>query len=112
MVFVAVFIRRGANGKSQLVLLDHGLYDSLSETNRVSLCKLYKAIILRDEDSMAKYSQQLGVQGQSLWLCTGSIGCHVAVSGCKFCIWVPLRLNHFIYVMFSARETDMKYWLQ
>jgi len=69
VVFVAVFIRRGKNGQSQLVLLDHGLYDSLSERNRVSLCKLYKAIILRDEDNMAKYSKQLGVQGQSFWLC-------------------------------------------
>ncbi|KAI0217908.1 putative aarF domain-containing protein kinase 5 [Lamellibrachia satsuma] len=50
------------NGKGEVVLLDHGLYDSLSESNRVSLCRIYKAIILRDEDGMARYAAQLGVE--------------------------------------------------
>ena len=61
-------MRRDAEGRGQLVLLDHGLYDSLSERNRVSLCRLYKAIILRDETSMIKYTRQLGVNGQASYL--------------------------------------------
>ena len=61
-------MRRDEEGKGQLVLLDHGLYDSLTERNRVSLCRLYKAIILRDESSMIKYTRQLGVNGQPFYL--------------------------------------------
>ncbi|KAL8610338.1 hypothetical protein ACOMHN_041152 [Nucella lapillus] len=57
-----VFIRRGAKGKAQLVLLDHGLYDRLKPTERQALCKLYKAIIMLQESNMQKYSLDLGVQ--------------------------------------------------
>lgn len=56
-----VFVRKDKNGKAQLVLLDHGLYDYLSDRDRVRLCHLYKAIIHRDEAMMKHYSSQLGV---------------------------------------------------
>ena len=63
MVNVAVFVRRGPDGRAQLVLLDHGLYDSLSSGDRQHLCMLYKAIIMRDEDKMKEHSMALGVKG-------------------------------------------------
>ncbi|XP_062591717.1 uncharacterized aarF domain-containing protein kinase 5-like isoform X1 [Saccostrea cucullata] len=56
-----VFIRKDAKGKAQLVLLDHGLYDKLSPQDRQSMCNLYKAIVLNNEDNMQKFSKALGV---------------------------------------------------
>ena len=57
-------MRKDENDTAQLVLLDHGLYDSLKPSDRRNLCHLYKAIILKDEDNMRNFSQELGVQGQ------------------------------------------------
>lgn len=59
-----VFIRKGKDKKAELVLLDHGLYDFLQPQDRMNLCRLYKAIILRDEDGMKLFSNQLGVNGK------------------------------------------------
>ncbi|XP_048771954.1 uncharacterized aarF domain-containing protein kinase 5-like isoform X3 [Ostrea edulis] len=56
-----VFIRKDTAGKAQLVLLDHGLYDKLTPENRQSLCNLYRAIVLNNEDNMQKFSKALGV---------------------------------------------------
>ena len=58
-----MFIRKGADNKAELVLLDHGLYDTLTPQNRQSLSLLFKAIVLKDEDKMMKYSKELGVDG-------------------------------------------------
>ena len=67
-VFVAtVFVRQGEHGKAELILLDHGLYDYLNDRDRVTLCQLYKAIILRDDDLMKQYSLQLGVHGKKTY---------------------------------------------
>ncbi|XP_029919209.1 putative aarF domain-containing protein kinase 5 isoform X2 [Myripristis murdjan] len=57
-----VLVRRGADNKAELVLLDHGLYEYLSQRDRVSLCKLWRSIVLRDEAAMEKYSNALGVK--------------------------------------------------
>ncbi|KAB0796815.1 hypothetical protein PPYR_10876 [Photinus pyralis] len=55
-----VIIRK--NGKdAQLVLLDHGLYETISERDRTSLSCMWKAIVLQDHDQMRKYSKELGV---------------------------------------------------
>lgn len=59
-------MRRGADGKAELVLLDHGLYDRLSPTHREALCNLYKSIIKRDEEGMEKFSRELGVEGEAV----------------------------------------------
>ena len=61
---VAVLVRRGGDGKAQLVLLDHGLYETLKQGDRVNLCRLYKAIIMRDEAGMKQHSKALGVDGE------------------------------------------------
>ncbi|XP_041867879.1 uncharacterized aarF domain-containing protein kinase 5 isoform X1 [Melanotaenia boesemani] len=57
-----VLVRRGPDKKAELVLLDHGLYEYLSQCDREALCKLWRAIILRDEAAMKKYSTALGVE--------------------------------------------------
>ncbi|XP_061197796.1 uncharacterized aarF domain-containing protein kinase 5-like isoform X2 [Saccostrea echinata] len=62
-----VFIRKDAKGKAQLVLLDHGLYDKLSPQDRQSMCNLYKAIVLNNEDNMQKFSKALGVDDEEIF---------------------------------------------
>ncbi|KAA3676904.1 aarF domain-containing kinase [Paragonimus westermani] len=49
----------------QLVLLDHGLYDSLPNSQRIFLCDMYQAILDCDESRMQFASSQLGVKGWS-----------------------------------------------
>ncbi|XP_037831539.1 uncharacterized aarF domain-containing protein kinase 5 isoform X3 [Kryptolebias marmoratus] len=57
-----VLVRRGPDNKAELVLLDHGLYEYLTERDREALCKLWRAIVLRDDMAMKKYSSALGVE--------------------------------------------------
>ncbi|KAM4630406.1 putative aarF domain-containing protein kinase 5 isoform 2-T2 [Polymixia lowei] len=57
-----VLVRRGPDNKAELVLLDHGLYEYLSQSDRMALCKLWRSIVLRDEAAMKEYSSVLGVQ--------------------------------------------------
>ncbi|XP_060538156.1 uncharacterized aarF domain-containing protein kinase 5 isoform X1 [Pantherophis guttatus] len=63
-----VLVQKGPDGKAQLVLLDHGLYEILHEKDREALCKLWRAIILRDDASMQLHSKQLGVKAQDYFL--------------------------------------------
>uniref|UniRef100_A0A8C6XQ20 AarF domain containing kinase 5 n=1 Tax=Naja naja TaxID=35670 RepID=A0A8C6XQ20_NAJNA len=65
---VGVLVQKGPDGKAQLVLLDHGLYEVLHEKDREALCKLWRAIILRDDASMQLHAQQLGVKAQDYLL--------------------------------------------
>ncbi|XP_078282020.1 putative aarF domain-containing protein kinase 5 [Rhinoraja longicauda] len=62
-----VLVRKGPDGKAQLVLLDHGLYEILSIKDRVSLCKLWRSIILLNKVSMQKYANELGVKDYFLF---------------------------------------------
>ncbi|KAJ8403063.1 hypothetical protein AAFF_G00359790 [Aldrovandia affinis] len=62
-----VLVRRGPGKKAELVLLDHGLYEHLSKSDRVALCKLWRAIVLRDEAAMKMYSNDLGVKDYFLF---------------------------------------------
>lgn len=57
-----VLVRRmpGAPTKPQLVLLDHGLYRSIPQGVRLNYAKLWRSIILRDEEGMRTYSGRLG----------------------------------------------------
>ncbi|XP_065149406.1 uncharacterized aarF domain-containing protein kinase 5 isoform X3 [Paramisgurnus dabryanus] len=57
-----VLVRKGADKKAELVLLDHGLYEHLSKSDRVALCHLWRSIILRDEAGMKRYANELGVK--------------------------------------------------
>lgn len=62
-----VLVRKGPDGKAQLVLLDHGLYQFLEEKDRVALCQLWRAIILRDDTKMKAHAALLGVQDYVLF---------------------------------------------
>nr|XP_013001236.1 uncharacterized aarF domain-containing protein kinase 5 isoform X2 [Cavia porcellus] len=62
-----VLVRRGPDGKAELVLLDHGLYQFLDQKDRESLCQLWRAIILRDDAAMKTHSAALGVQDYMLF---------------------------------------------
>eukprot|EP00794_Sanderia_malayensis_P014341 gene14342-15837_t len=53
---------RKMNREAQIVVLDHGLYETLSVKDRQSLCSLWKSIILGDEQKMKAYSNELGVE--------------------------------------------------
>ncbi|KAL3860525.1 hypothetical protein ACJMK2_010643 [Sinanodonta woodiana] len=63
-----VFIRKGKNNKAEVVLLDHGLYDYLIPAHRKYLCKLYKAIIMRNEEDMERFSHALGVEDYQIFV--------------------------------------------
>lgn len=54
---------RKRNNKTELVLLDHGLYQKLTEKDRVCLSYFWKCIVLNDHSEMKKYATQLGVKG-------------------------------------------------
>ncbi|XP_047663771.1 uncharacterized aarF domain-containing protein kinase 5 isoform X2 [Tachysurus fulvidraco] len=62
-----VLVRRGPDKKAELVLLDHGLYESLSKSDRAALCQLWRSIVLRDEDAMKTYANNLGVKDYFLF---------------------------------------------
>ncbi|KAM6148282.1 putative aarF domain-containing protein kinase 5 [Rhynchocyon petersi] len=62
-----VLVRKGSDGKAELVLLDHGLYQFLEEKDRSALCQLWRAIILQDNASMEIHSAALGVQDHLLF---------------------------------------------
>lgn len=61
----AVFVRKNAKtGRAEIVLLDHGLYEFLPESIRLSLCQFWEAIVLKDINKMQKYSRELNVEGE------------------------------------------------
>lgn len=55
-----VFVRK-RGGKTELVLLDHGLYETIPEGIRNDLCCFWEAIVLRDYERMKIYSDKLNV---------------------------------------------------
>lgn len=59
---ILVMIRRN-NGNTQLIILDHGLYQILPNKERMALSHLWKAIVLGDHDKMKTCSKALGVDG-------------------------------------------------
>ena len=53
---------RNIDGKAQIVIIDHGLYENLPKDVRHSLCNFWKSIILGDKKRMKQYSEELGVK--------------------------------------------------
>src|SRR5690349_4106869 len=53
-------LARKVNGVTQLVLLDHGLYRAFEEKHRLWYCKLWRAMLLRDNARIDKYGRKLG----------------------------------------------------
>lgn len=57
-----VLVRKAANGKAELVLLDHGLYEFLPPSVRQPLCRLWKAIVMNNHFDMKTHACELGVE--------------------------------------------------
>ena len=54
-----VLVRRGAGGAPQLVLLDHGLYQALSDDFRLDYARLWRAIVFADVEEIERRCQKL-----------------------------------------------------
>lgn len=85
-----VLVRRGPDKKAELVLLDHGLYEYLSECDRLALCKLWRSIVLRDEEAMKRYSNMLGVKDYFIF--------------CEMLLQRPINMRQFGFSNILSRE--------
>ncbi|XP_027700516.1 uncharacterized aarF domain-containing protein kinase 1 isoform X3 [Vombatus ursinus] len=52
--------KRPGTGKVEIILLDHGLYQILTDEFRLDYCHLWQALIKADMKRVKKYSQRLG----------------------------------------------------
>lgn len=55
---------RKRKGKTEIILLDHGLYQEISQNERIALSHFWKAIVLNNHSDLKKYALQLGVSGK------------------------------------------------
>ncbi|XP_036286020.1 aarF domain-containing protein kinase 1 isoform X2 [Pipistrellus kuhlii] len=56
-----VLVRKGPDtGKVEIVLLDHGLYQMLTEEFRLDYCNLWQSLIWTDMEKVKKYCHRLG----------------------------------------------------
>ncbi|XP_028673859.2 uncharacterized aarF domain-containing protein kinase 5 [Erpetoichthys calabaricus] len=85
-----VLVRQGPDKKAELVLLDHGLYEILSEHDRLALCKLWRSIILRDKAAMETFSADLGVKDYFLF--------------CEILLQRPINMNELQLGNILSRE--------
>ncbi|XP_031564209.1 aarF domain-containing protein kinase 1-like [Actinia tenebrosa] len=56
-----VLVKKDLNDKVEIVLLDHGLYQQLSDDFRVKYCKLWQCLIASDVEGIKQYSNEMGV---------------------------------------------------
>ncbi|XP_024893273.1 uncharacterized aarF domain-containing protein kinase 5-like isoform X1 [Temnothorax curvispinosus] len=61
-----VFVRKGKDKKAQIVLLDHGLYEHVSEETRQTLCNFWESMVLRNDSSLKTFAQDLNVEGKCI----------------------------------------------
>jgi len=55
-----IFVNKCANGKPQLILLDHGIYQELSEDTRYNWARLWKGLILQRRELIFDAAEKLG----------------------------------------------------
>ncbi|KAK3718774.1 hypothetical protein QZH41_014044, partial [Actinostola sp. cb2023] len=56
-----VLVRKDGSDDVEIVLLDHGLYQQLSDEFRVQYCKLWQCLIASDVEGIKRYSNDMGV---------------------------------------------------
>ncbi|XP_055837635.1 uncharacterized aarF domain-containing protein kinase 5 [Episyrphus balteatus] len=57
-----IFVRKAKNSNaSELVILDHGLYETVPEKVRLALCDFWEATVLRDEKRMKRSASALNI---------------------------------------------------
>lgn len=59
----SVLIRK-RNRQAEIVLLDHGLYQEITDKDRLALSHMWKAVVFNDRVKMKKYALELGVTGK------------------------------------------------
>lgn len=57
-----VFIRPGKDKRAEVVLLDHGLYETLPNDIRDALCHFWEAIVLMDHQAMQKHAARMNIR--------------------------------------------------
>lgn len=64
-----LYVRKDKQGKAELVLLDHGLYEYMEATERIALANMFKAIVLKDEEAMRLHAHTMNVDEWHLLAC-------------------------------------------
>jgi aarF domain-containing kinase len=62
-----IFIRRQPNGQPELVLIDHGLYVSMTPKFRRQYCQFWKAIMTFDNDTLSEIVSAWGIKAPDLF---------------------------------------------
>ena len=62
-----LFVRRDANDRTQLVIIDHGLYESIPDETRTALSGVWRAVVENDYPAMKKYCRLLKVEDYRLF---------------------------------------------
>jgi len=62
-----IFIRRKANGRPELVLIDHGLYVSMTPRFRHQYCQFWKALMTFDNGTLNEVTSAWGVKAPDLF---------------------------------------------
>ena len=62
-----LLIRKLKDGSPEIVILDHGLYETLPDKTRKPLCKVWQAVVENDYEGMEKNSKLLGVDDYRLF---------------------------------------------
>lgn len=57
-----LFVRVNPTGQWQLVVLDHGMYRRLTPHFRAAYCRLWKALVMRDDDLGRTATRELGLE--------------------------------------------------
>ncbi|KAI8176011.1 protein kinase-like protein [Colletotrichum sp. SAR 10_77] len=62
-----IFVRRLPSGKPEIVLLDHGLYITLSQNLRQQYAQFWKGLLTQDTDALKKVSNAWGMEDPEPW---------------------------------------------
>lgn len=54
------------------MLLDHGLYEHVPEKTRQTLCNFWESMVLRNDNSLKTFANDLNVEGKYLLLYEGN----------------------------------------
>ncbi|EKG10380.1 ABC-1 domain-containing protein [Macrophomina phaseolina MS6] len=56
-----IFVRRLPSGKPQIVLIDHGLYATLTDDSRRKYARFWKALLMRDDATLDELARSWGL---------------------------------------------------
>ncbi|KAJ8979444.1 hypothetical protein NQ317_006758 [Molorchus minor] len=63
-----ILVKKNDKGYCDVILLDHGLYATLTDEFRANYANLWLSILNRDRKAMRSYSSQLGIEGDAYGL--------------------------------------------